>query len=376
MNMLKVILPIILAACAVPVMGAASSRSVPANAEVQTVSVSFNNEVIKGFYLLIDTRTSEEKAIDSGRGHPAGPVIVFFQGHAQRPDDAFEFTSKLALLSRSGMVVIPVCDTPYGTKYAHHGDKGKDVILMEIVRHVLARQGMHVLGYAPITGLPVLIEGTYISPDADKAQTRLVSIGWSHGGILARRFAHAHKASVQSLGQVCPAGYEHWGAWGVTGRFALESLRIMFRMGNGNPGMAFRSAWGFTKGFAGDFFRSIPDAVVDLHPGKLRRIFKDIHDCSMYCDSTRFHASHLEHISVIFGRDDSCMSPQRQLGIREVEHISSEDIQRFRQTFFSDVKGEDGKMNLRILPGTHLAPVIHSDLYSRTILSDLGELAH
>jgi hypothetical protein len=28
-----------------------------------------------------------------------------------------------------------------------------------------------------------------------------------------------------------------------------------------------------------------------------------------------------------------------------------------------------------VLPGTHLAPVIHNELYSRTILADLGELA-
>ena len=141
------------------------------------------------------------------------------------------------------------------------------------------------------------------------------------------------------------------------------------------PGQTLGSAWGFTKGFTGDFYRSITAAVVNLHPAKLLRIFKDIRDCSRYCDSTTFTASHLEHIAVIFGRDDSCMSAQRQLGIKDPDNVTEDDLKRFSQTFYSDIKDTPGRLTLRVLPGTHLAPVINNELYSRTILADLGELA-
>jgi pimeloyl-ACP methyl ester carboxylesterase len=372
--LMKIILPIILAACTVPVSGNASERSVPSIAEVETLSVSFNDETIKGFYLFIDARTAKEKAADAERGYPAGPVIVFFHGHAQRPDDAYEFTGRLALLSKSGMVIIPVCDTPYGAKSSLHGDKGKDVILMEMVRFILAREGITVRGFVPVTSMPVVVGGLNLAPENDNTGTQIVSMGWSHGGILARRFAHAYPSSVCSLGQVCPAGYEHWGPGGLTGKFALESVRITMKM-SGHAGQTFASAWGFTKGFIGDFFRSITSAAVNLYPGKLLRIFKDIRDCSRYCDSTTLAAAHLKRIAVIFGRDDSCMSPQRQLGIKDPDNVTEDDLKRFSRTFYSDIKENPERLTLRVLPGTHLAPVINNELYSRTILADLGELA-
>jgi len=373
--MMKVIFPIFLAACTVPLACSGSTRSVPSRPEVETLHVSFNDETIKGFFVFIDARSQEEKAADKERGHPAGPVIVFFQGHAQRPDDAYEFTSRLALLSRSGMVIIPVCDTPYGVDPSLHGDRGKDVILMEMVRFVLAREGITVRGFAPRSDMQVSICGMTKTPGQEILDTELISIGWSHGGILARRFSHAYQTSVCSMGQVCPAGYEHWGPWGITGRFAGESLRIATKMGNGHAGQTLRSAWGFTKGVAGDFFRSIPDAMVDLHPKKLLRIFKDIRDCSRYCDSSSFKARNLKHIAVIFGHDDSCMNPYRQLGIKDPANITPEDILRFKSTFYSDMEGSPGCLTLRVLPGTHLAPVIYSDLYVKTILADLDEMA-
>ena len=372
--MINLEMKVILAACTLPDSGNASVESVASSAEVETLSIGFNDETIKGFYLFIDVRSGEEKAADFERGYPAGPVIVFFQGHAQRPDDAYEFTGKLARLSRSGMVIVPVCDTPYGAKSSFHGDQGKDVILMEMVRFILAREGISVRGFVPVTSMPVAVNGMNMAPENGNKGTRIISIGWSHGGILARRFAHAYPSSVCSLGQVCPAGYEHWGPWSITGRFALESVRITTKM-SGHARQTFGAAWGFTKGFTGDFFRSITAAAVTLHPAKLLRIFKDIRDCSRYCDSTTFASSHLEHIAVIFGRDDSCMSPQRQLGIKDPDNVTEDDLKRFSRTFYSDIKVTPGCLTLRALPGTHLAPVIYNELYSRTILTDLGELA-
>ncbi|HOS98170.1 MAG TPA: hypothetical protein PLU54_11005, partial [Deltaproteobacteria bacterium] len=237
----------------------------------------------------------------------------------------------------------------------------------------VGRQGFAVAGFMRQAGIPVTLNGDPVPPATGPSATMLVSTGWSHGGILARRFAHAHPGSVRSLGQVCPAGYERWGAWGLTGRFSYECLRIAAKMGNGHAGQTFSSAWGFTKGIAGDFFRSVPGAVIDLKPARLGRIFTDIGDCAAYTDSSLFTAAHLHRIAVIFGADDSCMDPQRQLGVQGTD-LGEEDSLRFTKTFFADVP-DPGRVSLRVLPGTHLAPVSHSELYARTLLGDLGELS-
>jgi len=371
MHMMKMIIPMLITACSLPVLCEATSRSVPVYPQVESFSVGFNDETIQGFCLLIDSRTPEEKAKDAIRGSPAGPVIVFFQGHAQRPDDAYKFTSKLALLSKSGMVVIPVCDTPYGSDPSRHGDSGKEVILMEMVHYVLAREGIAISGYSPISSMGVTIDGVRLVCDKDMPGTRLAAVGWSHGGILARRFAHAYPSTVNWLGQVCPAGYERWNTWQLTGRFAKESLSMLL---NGHTAETLRSGWGFTKGFMGDFFRSIPAAVICFDAGKVGRVGKDIKDCTLYCDSSRFNAAHLNSIAVIFGRDDSCMNPYRQLGIKDHGAVEQGDLKRFKEMFFADVHEQTEPIILRILPGTHLAPVIHSDLYVRTLLEDLGQI--
>ena len=369
--MMKMIIPMLITACALPVLCEATSRSVPAYPQVESFPIGFNDETIRGFCLLIDSRTPEEKSKDAIQGSPAGPVIVFFQGHAQRPDDAYKFTSKLALLSKSGMVVIPVCDTPYGSDPSRRGDSGKEVILMEMVHYVLAREGIAISGYSPISSMGVTIDGMRLVPDKDMPGTRLAAIGWSHGGILARRFAHAYPSTVNWLGQVCPAGYERWNTWQLTGRFAKESLRILL---NGHTVETLRSGWGFTKGFMGDFFRSIPAAVIHFDAGKVGRVGKDIKDCTLYCDSSRFNAAHLNSIAVIFGRDDSCMNPYRQLGIKDHGAVEQHDLKRFKEMFFADVYEQTKPVILRVLPGTHFAPVIHSDLYVRALLEDLGQL--
>jgi len=370
--MMKVVLPILMAAALSPIPCGASPRTVPARPQVESLPIVFNQETIRGFSLLIDARTPGEKAEDALRGSPAGPVVIFFQGHAQRPDDAYEFTSRLALLSRSGMVVVPVCDTPYGSDPSLRGDNGKDAVLMEMVRFVLAREGFTVAGYRPISALSLAVGGVRLAAERDTPGTGLVAVGWSHGGILARRFAHAYPSSVDSLGQVCPAGYERWSPWKLTARFAWETLRISSKM-KGHAAQTMRSGWGFTKGFAGDLFRSIPAAVTHLHPGKIARIGKDISDCTTYCDSSRFTAAHLKRIAVIFGQDDSCMNPQRQLGITDRGVVGGDDLKRFHETFFSDVCEPESRISLRVLPGTHLAPVISGDLYAGTLLSDLGQ---
>jgi hypothetical protein len=351
----------------------AAFRTLPSRPEVESFSVRFNGEQIMGFGAVIDARTSGEKDADEKRGAPAGPVIVFFQGHAQRPDDAFDFTSRLAVLCRSGMVIVPVCDTPCGADPGLHGDTGKDVILMEMVRFMLARKGISISGHAPGSGRTASISGMH--PEAEQGmETHLATVGWSHGGILARRFAHAYPGSIRWLGQVCPAGYGKWGALRLAGRFAGESMRISRSAFPDNTSKVLRSGWGFAKGFFGDLCRSVSAAVHDRDIRKAGRVVKDIEDCTLYCDSSEFRAAHLHRIAVLFGREDSCMDQWRQLAIKDPEHIDKEELKRFQEVFFSDTAGSGTFPELRVMPGNHLAPVIHSELYAETLLSILDQM--
>lgn len=372
--MLMKILVLWSVALMVPGIALSAQRTLPERPRTESLKVSFNAERISGYVLVIDVRTHQEQERDRIRGELAGPAIVFFEGHAQRPSDAYAFTSSLAMMSKSGMVIVPVCDTPYGKDASLRGDAGKDVILMEMVRWVLVSRGIGVKGYEPRVENEVLINNARIDTIHGGISAGLLPVGWSHGAILARRFAHAYPGSVGHLAQVCPAGYEHWSPAGLTLRFMGESLRITRLTLKGHARDTLGSAWGFTRGISGDFFRSIPAALMSLRPAAVLRVGRDIRDCSAYCDSSSLGAEGLERVVVIFGDDDTCMDIRRIMGLSSSGEITALQESVFRETFFGDVAGPDAALVLRVLPGTHLAPVTHSALYARTVLEGLGQV--
>ncbi|MGC9325768.1 MAG: hypothetical protein ACP5G0_13585, partial [Desulfomonilia bacterium] len=323
-------------------------------------------------YLLIDARTQEEKLADRTRGRLSSEVIVFFHGHAQRPGDAYAFTSRLALLSPSGIVIVQVCDTPFGDDPSWHGDRGKEVILMEMVRYVLECEGISIEGYRPISTLPLRLDMVNPGDRSRGIPARLIALGWSHGGILSRRFAHAYPGAVTSLAQVCPAGYERWDEHILVGRFSRECLRISKFSIHGHVLKTLQSGWGFTRGLGGDLLRSFASAVVHTDPAKAKRAWKDIEDCSIFCDSTSFSTSHLHAVVVLFARDDTCMDIARNIPVKDPDHISAEEENLFWDTYYHDVSRDKTRCILRILPGNHLAPVVYSELYARSILEGLS----
>lgn len=361
-------------AFALPAAAYAGQRGMFEKPGTVCLKVSFNSEKINAYYLLIDSRTGKEKERDRNRKMLSGPVLVFFHGHAQRPGDAYAFTSGLAAMSKSGIVVVPVCDTPYGKDRKWRGDRGKDAVLMEVLRWVLASQGIEVNGYEPVFDGDVLVNNARTDSVNGGILSDIVCVGWSHGGILARRFAHAYPGSVVGLAQVCPAGYEHWSPMGLTLRFMGESLKISRLVFKGHALDSLSSAWGFTRGFAGDLFRSVPSAIVNLHPAKLRRIGRDIRDCSAYCDSPSLGVSTLGNLVVIFGDQDTCMDARKILKCPDPQGISDEQVQAFWDTYFSDTGTLPVKRTLAVLPGTHLAPITHSGLYARAVLENLDQL--
>lgn len=347
----------------------AGSRPFP----VKTFRVSFNGETIRAYCLVVDARDGARRAEDRRRGSLEGPAAVFFQGHAQRPGDAREFTSALAGLGRSGVVVVPVCDTPFGADPAWRGDDGKTVVLREVARAALAPFGIRVEGCPAFPAPFVLVDGKPVEDGACATGAGLVAVGWSHGGILARRFAHAYPGCVSALGQVCPAGYERLTPGRLAGRFTLEALRISRLAAGSHSAQALRSTLGFTRGLAGDVARSLAGAAASRFPARALRAFRDVHDCSLYCDSANFGLEGLARIAVAFGEDDTCMSVRRIAGASRQEGVTPRVLEDFRQRYFSDVPR--GRLGLHILPGTHLGPVTHSRIYARAVLGSLGELA-
>jgi len=360
--------------CLVPSsLWSAEERLIPEKPKTRCLTVSFNGETISAYYLLIDARTTEEQAADRARGALNGSVLVFFQGHGQRPGDAYKFTSKLAAGSASGIVVVPVVDTPYGKDAAWRGDRGKDVVLMAMVRHVLAGLDLTVEGFEPLTDMPVAVDGKDPSAVEKTIPVKLAAVGWSHGGIVARRMAHAYPEAFIGLGQVCPAGYKHWPCSGaLMGRFGWEALHISTLVFRGHALDAMGCGWGVTRGITGDFCRSVPKAALDLQPSKLGRSWRDIRDCCLYCDDANLPLTSIRSIIVIFGRDDFCMRPA-DYGLTGPDTVSDEDAAKFWQTYYPGAQASGARLDVRILPGMHVGPVTESEAYARMVLAGMDE---
>lgn len=355
----------------------AADGSVLDKPEMKSLNVRFNGETIKSFYTVIDARSPRQRAADEKRGWLAGDVVVFFQGHGQRSTDAYKFTSKLALKSKSGIVVVPVSDTPYGEDKDWRGDRGKDVILMEVVRYLLYGRGIYVDGYRPISDMPVYVNDKdmlkNMSPEG--IHTRLLAVGWSHGGILARRFAHAYPDATGGLAHVCPAGYAQRGVLRLVLGFGRESIHTSTLSFKGHGRDVLKASWGITKGVVGDFLRAVPSAAIHLHPSKLFRPFRDVKDCTLYCDDTNLPVPDIDYVVVVFGDSDSCMDVRKQAGIADPHEPSEVEVERFWSRFYPSAVSNGSRLTFKVLPGMHLAPVIYSDIYSSAVLEGLNQLA-
>jgi pimeloyl-ACP methyl ester carboxylesterase len=364
----------------VPVLAAAQPASVAergadAYARTLAVKVEFNGEVIHARFLLLDARSPSERAEDERAGRLKGPVLVFFHGHAQRPADARAFTSKLALQCSSGVVVVPVSDTPYGIDEAWRGDRGKEAVLMEVVRFALASHGIEIRGYEPLDAPAARVLGPSENAVDRLIEADLAALGWSHGGILARRFSSSYPASISILGQICPAGYEQGGPWVLMGRFLCEAGRAAWSSDEGRARDKLSSAWGFTSGLVGDFVRSVASGLQDARPEMMLRVGRDILDCSLYTGGGVFGQERLERVAVIFAARDACMNPVRILGAGASPELSPEVEARFWERYFPGALARGTELSLQMLPGGHLAPVTHAGLYARALLEALGQLA-
>jgi len=261
-------MPILLFLLFIPLSVHASERKAPSKISTMDFAVKFNGGYTKAQCLYMDLRTDEEKKSNAADGKLDGPVILFLHGHSQRPGNGLNFTSQLCKSSKSGIIVIPVSDTPFGRDPKWRSDDGKDVILMELTRYILQKNGFTTDSYRPLTDSKVDITAhiTATSPTTHETTpqipVKLMTVGWSHGGILARRLASRYPDLVTDLVQITPAGFEHWGRNGcirtgcLMSAFNWESLRIGTGIFRGEARQVFDAGWGVAKGQVGDTTRS------------------------------------------------------------------------------------------------------------------------
>jgi hypothetical protein len=372
--MRKFILGVIMLLALLPSTGFAYQRVLPLKAEVKKLEVTFNSETINAYYLMIDARIKEEKEEDKARGELGGSVIVFFQGHGQRPNDCYKFTELLGVQSRSGMVIVPVCDTPYGKDPLWRGDKGKMVVLMAMVRYLLNECGVTVDGYKPLTDMEIKINGKPVISNPENVKAKICSVGWSHGGMLAREVAHNYPEAVTGLAGICAAGYKKWGCTcHLLARFSWEGLHIGTLTFSKHASEALGAGWGLTCGVTGDAARSVPDSFSSCQFSKMGRSCRDIKDCARYIDDTNAAVPDIKKITVIFGRSDTCMDAT-EYGIKDLDNPSVQDVEKFWETYYPANVANDSKLTFMILPGMHVGPVTNSDIYAEAVLKGLDQI--
>lgn len=382
MRILNILVAALLCLGAVSTGEAAQKRIKPKKFNVQGVKIRFNEDYLGGDVLLIDARTDEEKVRDKEAGSLAGSVILFVQGHMQQADDGLCFSTDLAMMSRSGIVVVPVMNTPYGRDKKWRGDRAKDVLLMELAEYALHQKGIRIKGYKKITEKKVVItpvKKTGVDDEMIPAQVSLV--GYSHGAIISRRLAWLYSESIINMGQVTPAGYEKWGGKSCvaplagTTNFAGEGLHLGFKdtfRGNGNH--VFDAGCGFAKGCTYDFFGSVPSCIYgNFHLGKPFRWFRNGQDCTLYQTDGNYPVAGLKNITVIFGQEDT-MFELDNMGVENIKKLTRKEEEAFWQKYYPGNVLKGSGLTLKSFPGTHIGPYVHHTLYAETLLKGMEEM--
>lgn len=359
----------------------AVQRDIPSCPDIEELKIEFNGDSLRGFCLVLDFRTPGEKNSDLANKTTAGDVILFLHGHAQRVDDGYSLTSRLAAMSKSGIVIIPVCDTPFGEKSEWRGDRGKDVILMEIARYALAKMQISIKNFKALTDMPVTIDDTINSAaDPGLIQSELAVIGWSHGALLSRRVAYAYPGSVNSLVQLAPAGFSDWGGECCTGpacltsSFGVECACISLGIFRGEFYSINDAGWGVAKGLIGDTARSCTSCVSgNFSCLKPFRSYRDIQGCSLYADDSMMPLTGIKNITVIFAADDTLFEYDDHGGIKDPANVTRAETESFFEKFYPASVKAGAKCTLMALPGNHIGPLVNSDLYAETALSSIGQ---
>ena len=353
--------------------------------EHSKLDISFNGEKIQGLGLFIDRRTEEQIARNEKEGCLDGDIIIYLHGHGQQPKYGFNFTSLLAERSRSGIVFIPHVYTPFGTKRQWRGDKGKLVLLMEITRFCLEKKGLHIANVKRVCDLPIKIRENKSSlidrGDESSIACEITLVGWSHGGLLARRFANAYPECVNNLAQVTPAGFESWGPKSWAGlnlfvNFMAEVGLISLMVFKGHIKHPLIAGVAIIRGTISDSLYAFVSLVKSrsFSPVKLIRAYVDIQQCSTLMTDKNMPVSELSNIVVLFGEKDSVFEAKNALkGIDTKTEGNSSNL--LFEKFFPSAVENGTRCSFKVLPGNHIAPLVHAERYVEEVLLGTAQRA-
>lgn len=347
--------------------------------------ISFNGEKIQGLGLFIDTRSEEQKAKNIRNGHLDGDVIVYLHGHGQQPKYGIEMTTLLAKRSRSGIVFIPHVYTPYGCERKWRGDKGKLVLLMALSRYCLEKKGLCVPERDDLCDLSISIREKGVKLNLSSSTTpidcKLTLVGWSHGGLLARRFANAHPSSVNNLAQMTPAGFESWGRRPWAGvnlltHFMVEVGLISLMVFKGHIKYPLIAGVAIIRGTLADSCYAFVSYIKSSShlPLKLARAFVDIEQCSHVATDLNLPVTGLENIVVLFGRHDTVFEARNALSGVDIESSGEASKLLFEKYYPSAVKN-GANCSFKILPGNHIGPLVYAEQYVDEVLLGTGQRA-
>jgi len=353
--------------------------------EHSKLDISFNGEKIQGLGLFIDRRTDEQKARNAKEGCLDGDIIIYLHGHGQQPKYGFNFTSLLAERSRSGIVFIPHVYTPFGSRRKWRGDKGKLVLLMEVTRFCLEKKGLHIANVNSVCDLPIKIRDRKVSSNIPQNESsiacKITLVGWSHGGLLARRFANAYPECVNNLAQVTPAGFESWGhrSWAGVNlffNFMAEVGLISLMVFKGHIKHPLIAGVAIIRGITSDSLYAFVSLVKSrsFSPVKLARAYVDIQQCSTLMTDSNVPVTDLDNIVVLFGEKDSVFEAKNALKGVDLKTDANPSKLLFEKFFPSAV--ENGTTcSFKVLPGNHIAPLIHAEQYVEEVLLGTAQRA-
>ncbi|WP_250658554.1 hypothetical protein [Alkalimarinus coralli] len=353
--------------------------------EFSKFDISFNGENIQGLGLFIDTRSDEQKARNRRNGRLDGDVIIFLHGHGQQPKYGIEMTTQLAEKSRSGIVFIPHVYTPYGCVRKWRGDKGKLVLLMALCRYCLAKKGLQIPESDNPCELPISINergtGSNEATPAQKIDCKLTVVGWSHGGLLARRFANANPSCVNNLAQMTPAGYESWGRRPWAGvnlftNFMIEVGLISLMVFKGQFKYPLIAGVAIVRGTLSDSLYAFVSYVKSKSnlPLKLARAYIDIEQCSHVATDVNVPVSGLDNIVVLFGQNDSVFEARNALSGVDLKS-GQEFSNRLFEKFYPSAVKNGSNCSFKVLPGNHIGPLVHAEQYIEEVLKGTGQRA-
>lgn len=350
--------------------------------EIRRVRFHFNGEPIDGSYLLLDHRSEIQKRANEKDRRLDGLVTVFLHGHAQRQSDGRIFTEALAERSKSRIIVIPVVFTPFGRDKRWRGDAGKVVLLMELTRIALQNERICVDRFQPIEEAPeVERSAPLMNPEksSELIPAELMAVGWSHGGILARRFASSYPESVRKLALVTPAGHHNWGGT-ISGTvrlliaFTAESIRIGLGVFKGDAQDVLAAGWGVLKGIIGDGVGSVVSFLLgNKHPAKLFRATFDAYQTTTYLTSSNAPVGHLTHLVICFAESDTAFPLASAIDLPLDGRVTAEVSERFFRKLYARAGESETRRSLHHLPSNHLAPILAWETYAETVLHETEE---